>query len=600
MRLLLALFLIVLALPAAAQEAVEEEHSMFLSFVERQLSGPNRDIRISNIQGILSSNATIGQITVADREGVWLRIVNASIVWSRSALLLRQRLEIESLSADRIDVIRQPVPAEGLPQPEARAFALPELPLAIQLDHIEVPLARFGATVFGLESELSLQGRLLLDHGTLDTALDIVRLDGPGGQLSLAATYSNETEILQLDLALSEPEDGVVANLLNIEGRPPIDLRVAGAGPISELDIELALDADQERVLTGTTVLRQQVEGLAFRSDLGGPIARLVPPHFRPFFGADTTLQATGLFRDEGGVTLEALEIESAALSLQATAETAPDWFLRHFELSAIIDDGTDQPVVLPVPGGITTVDRARLSLAYGEAIGEEWSGALVVERLSRPEFLAEETRLTLGGLAQNLDDPLARRITFAVQGALEGITPTSPEIGEALGDRISLDIEGEWSAAEALVIEDAVLSARALEIALSGTFDDFIFLGEIGVRTANIAPFSALAERELSGALDLSASGEIRPISGAFRLLLDGRIQELRLDQPALDNLMGGETRITGGLGRTEEGLLAEDFRFANEQLEFTADGRFATGAADLSFEFALADLALVTDRAS
>jgi translocation and assembly module TamB len=252
------------------------------------------------------------------------------------------------------------------------------------------------------------------------------------------------------------------------------------------------------------------------------------------------------------------------------------------------------------VPGGDTTLERARLSLAYGEAIGEEWSGVLVVERLSTPEFDAEETRLTMGGLAQHLDDPQARRITYAVQGVLDGITPATPGIGEALGDSISLDIEGEWNAGEPLVIDEASLSARALEIALSGSFADFAFTGDIGVRTANIAPFSALAERRLSGALDLNASGEIRPISGAFTLELDGRIQELRIDQPALDNLMGGETRITGTLGRTGEGFSADAFRFANEQLELTADGIFATGAANFAYEFSLADLALVTDRAS
>jgi translocation and assembly module TamB len=148
-------------------------------------------------------------------------------------------------------VIRQPVADETLPTPEATGFAVPELPLAINLANLEIELARFGPTVFGLESELAMQGRLRLEGGSLDTALEIQRLDGPGGQLSLTAQYANETQIIDLDLALSEPQDGVVANLLDIQGRPPIDLTIAGAGPISELDIELTLDADAERVLTG-------------------------------------------------------------------------------------------------------------------------------------------------------------------------------------------------------------------------------------------------------------------------------------------------------------------------------------------------------------
>ena len=54
---------------------------------------------------MLSSNATISEITIADREGIWLRITNARIVWTRSALFLG-RLDIETLAADRIDVLR--------------------------------------------------------------------------------------------------------------------------------------------------------------------------------------------------------------------------------------------------------------------------------------------------------------------------------------------------------------------------------------------------------------------------------------------------------------------------------------------------------------
>src|SRR5690606_5610412 len=155
-------------------------------------------------------------------------------------------------------------------------------------------------------------------------------------------------------------------------GRPPIELTIAGAGPVSELDIDLTLDADAERVLTGLATLRQQSEGLFFGTELGGPIARLVPQQFRGFFGEETALTARGLLREEGGISLDTLEIESAALTLEAVAETTSDWFLSRLEMNAVVDDGTNDPVVLPVPGGDTTVERARLSLVYGETVGEE------------------------------------------------------------------------------------------------------------------------------------------------------------------------------------------------------------------------------------
>ncbi|MDA4805230.1 hypothetical protein NY486_04890, partial [Enterobacter hormaechei] len=82
-RIFAVIFLLLFAAPAFAQDSAEAEKSYFLSFVEEQLSTPNRQISISDIQGVLSSEANIGSITIADREGIWLRITNAKIVWSR-------------------------------------------------------------------------------------------------------------------------------------------------------------------------------------------------------------------------------------------------------------------------------------------------------------------------------------------------------------------------------------------------------------------------------------------------------------------------------------------------------------------------------------
>ncbi len=97
-----------------------------------------------------------------------------------------------------------------------------------------MPRVTFGEGVFGLASEISVTGRLQLAEGSLDTALNVTRLDGPGGQLGLTANYANATQNLNLDFTLSEPADGIVANLLAIEGRPPVALALKGSGPLSD------------------------------------------------------------------------------------------------------------------------------------------------------------------------------------------------------------------------------------------------------------------------------------------------------------------------------------------------------------------------------
>ncbi len=601
MRALLALLLILFVAPAfAQQETPEEERSMLLAFVEDRLSGPNRQIRIQGIEGVLSSNARIGLITVADNQGVWLRITDAEIVWSRSALIFSQRLQIDRLAAARIEVLRRPLPDESLPAPESSSFRLPELPVAVNLDALEVPFVSFGPDVFGLQSELSITGRIRLEDGSLDTALDITRLDGPGGRFALTAAYANESEQLDLDLQLSEPENGVIANLLGIEGRPPVDLAVQGSGPLSGLDVELALDAGGERVRSGTTALRRQAEGLAYDARFTGPIARLVPAQFRDFFGEETSLTASGLVRDAGGVALDALRLQSAALTLAANGETGTDGFLRRLNLDAQLDNGTDERVVLPVPGGDTTVQRAAFTLSFGEAASGEWSGLLTVEDLATAAFAAKEARLTLGGLATDLERADARSITFAADGALTGIVATRADWNEALGNEIALDIDGAWRAGGPIRLDNAALTGNGLSASLAGDIADLVFTGDIAVEATTIAPFSGLAGRPLQGALDLKAAGTVEPIGGGFNLVIDSAAQNLAIGVEAADKLLAGRSTITGRVTRGENGLTTENLRIGNDRVEVTANGGIASGGADFSYRAALSDLALLTPQAA
>nr|WP_245419602.1 translocation/assembly module TamB domain-containing protein [Phyllobacterium salinisoli] len=567
--------------------------------MEEKLSTPNRQIHISNIQGVLSSEASIGTITIADRQGIWLRVTNARIVWSRAALLLG-RLNIQTLAAERIDVIRRPLPDDTLPTPEASSFSLPELPLAINLDQLDIAHLAFGQDVFGLASEVSATGRLRLEDGSLDTAFQVRRLDGPGGQFQLTAVYTKDTQNLDLDLKLAEPANGIVANLLDIEGRPPVDLTVAGSGPLSNLDLNLALDAAGNRVLTGLLSLDRQSDGLRFQTDFRGPIAVLVPSVFRSFFGAETTLAAHGLVKDAGGIRIDNIDLNSAALNLAASAETGADGFLHRLRVNARVADPAGKKVILPVPGGRTTVDNAALQVAFGDRPTNDWTGSLDIADLATSNFASKAVALKMGGLAENLDLPTGRHVTFKVDGDVSGITSQYADIAEALGDRITLALDGLWRAGTPVHLERAELAGNGLSVGLKGDVADYAFTGNIGVKAESIAPFSSLAGRDLAGRLDLKANGTVHPLSGAFDLALDGNATGMRTGTDIVDRIIAGETRISGGLARGEAGLTARNFRIGNPQSEITANGIFSSKSADFNFGVNLADLALLSEKAS
>ena len=274
MRRLLALAVVggglALAVPLVAQDQMspEEQKSWFVQFVEGQLSTPDRQIRLSNIDGALSSTASIREVTISDKEGVWLRINNASIDWDQGALF-GGRLLVRQLAADSREYLRNAVPSGDvdLPPPEAQPFEVPEFPVAIQLDQLAVPSVTFGEGVFGLGSEIAVEGNLRLEGGSLTAALDINRLDGPGGRLDADVAYTNADRQVDVAVTLTEPPNGILANLLSIEGRPEIALGVTGKGPIDNLTTTMALDAGGTRALEGVATIAGAEGGLELARD---------------------------------------------------------------------------------------------------------------------------------------------------------------------------------------------------------------------------------------------------------------------------------------------------------------------------------------------
>ncbi|WMT92024.1 translocation/assembly module TamB domain-containing protein [Pelagibacterium sp. H642] len=588
-------------LARATQLNESEQRSFLVQFVEDRISTPDRQIRLNGINGALSSNASIDQITISDTEGIWLIIENAALTWDQGALVFG-RLEIQSLSADSIAYIRNPVSTEepAAPSPEAGGFSVPEFPVAVILESLSIPSVRFGEQVFGLGSEISLAGAMTLEGGAIDAQLDIERRDGPGGSLDLDLQYANESREIDLGLNLIEPENGIIANLLNIQGRPEIALGLTGAGQIENLDVELTFDADGNRILSGTGTLDQGTEGLMIAADLQGPLADILPAVYSDFFGTNTALSLNALLRDAGGFEISDLSLTGGSLSLFANAATTQDGFLNRLDISGQIDNADEAKVVLPVPGASTRLESAHFNVDYGTDGSEDWAGQLEILGFETPDFGADSLVLNASGVAADLEDPANRRVTFNGDGMLDGVVSSSEEISQALGFSMSLGIAGLWEAGQPITLAQLILAAEALDLEMAGQIADAVFTGDINLSTQSIAPFSGLAGRELSGAVMLAANGTLSPLIGGFDLTLDGTGTDLAVDDPVADNLLEGTVDLSGRIARSEAGLEARDFRIANDQVELVADGTYATGEADFTFEAALADLALIDPEAS
>ena len=320
--------LALVAIAAVAQDSGEpaESDGFLVNLLERRLSTPTRQIRLHGITGALSSRARIAQVTISDQDGNWLEVDNVELDWSRLALL-RGRVNVNRLSAERIVWSRRPAaaaPPTGpqLPKAEATPFALPELPVSINLAELALADIEFAEPVFGQAARISVGGSLNLARGVLESDIAVRRLDGPGGELTLRAGFSNATRQLDVDLDLHEPEGGIVATLLRIEGTPAIDLTAEGSGPLDGVDVSFALDAGGTRIADGLVALNSGAEGLGFDVDFAGEIAPLVPPDFRDFFAGEGTVQVKGISKAGGGLRISTLAVDGPVLRLEGDLET--------------------------------------------------------------------------------------------------------------------------------------------------------------------------------------------------------------------------------------------------------------------------------------
>jgi translocation and assembly module TamB len=596
---------VLLAVPLIAlaqSNGDEQEKSFFLKFVQDRLSTPDRQISISNIDGALSSVASIREVTISDQKGVYLTIRNVALDWNQGAIFLG-RLEVNSLTADSIEYTRNPVPAENtppaLPSPEAGGLSIPQLPVAVILRKLSIPRITLGKDTFGVASTLSLDGRATLDGGSLDAALAIKRLDGPAGAFDLAAKYDKASTNLDLDLSLVEGRDGLIGTVLHLENRPDFRFEIKGSGPVANLGTALTLDAGGTRVLDGRADIRQQNDGFAVTTHLGGPIATLMAPAYRDFFGADASLDASGLLRSAGGVQVDKFALAGGQVHLTGSAATSADWFLDRLQVDGDIADPNGGPVVLPVAGANTKLESAHLAVGFGGS-DQNWRASVEARGFSNATLGADRLVIAGSGVGANLDDPAARRLTFNVDGRLDGVTSPDAGIADALGDSIGLGAAGLWNAGQPLELAQFRLAGKAVSFDTAGTFDKGVFNGRIALAASSLAPFSGLTGHALAGAIDLKATGSVSPLIGGFDLDLDGTGSNLAIGEPTADGLLKGTVRLTGGVARTEEGITARQFRLGNTQVQLGADGRFASTAADFRFDLGVADLKLLSEKAT
>ncbi len=590
--------LVVMPLGAVAQDQSEQDRGFLTEFLEENLSGAGRDVRVTGFEGALSSLATIDEMTFADDEGIWLTIRDATIAWNRSALL-RGRVELGELTAREIEVARLPVAADtGLPEAEATPFQLPELPVAVEIGEISAEALILRSPLLGEDITMSLAGSLQLAGGEGEATLSVERTDEKDGALTLDAAFANETEFLTINLALQEPQGGIAAGLLGLPGQPAIGLSVEGEGPLSDFDAEVALTSDDEPRLTGRITLREdQVEATdpdtppppatqRFTLDLGGDISPLFLPQYREFFGNEMRIVAAGQRVPGGQTELSELRIEAAALQLEGNLTLAADGLPEAFALSGQIAAPDGQPVRLPTGEPSVFVDSAGLEFSFDATRGDEWAGTAEIARLQAGDnSLGQAILRASGQIGRGAEGQ-----SFGARLTLEAtdVTLADPALAQAAGTRLDAQANILWRAGQPVNLSNVVVQTETARAAFNGTIgsvpDGLPLTMQGSANLSDLAVFSALANQPLEGRIILAINGQTNVLDGRFDIRASGVGRNLAVGIDPVDRIVAGESKLVLDARRDETGITLRQFDVTTSEAQITAVGLVRSGATNLT----------------
>ncbi len=598
-----------LCLWATAALAQEDDKGWLTRQIQDALSGAGRDVLIDGFEGALSSTAKFDRMTIADDQGIWLTLEGAELVWNRSALL-RGRLEVEKLTAARLDLPRLPVSKEEPVQAEAEpfSFSLPDLPVSIEIGELGIDEISLGEPIMGEAAKLRVTANARYTDTEAFADFEATRVDGQRGDFDIEADLQRKSNVLTLRVNLSEAEGGIAARLLNLPGMPSVDLRADGSGPLDDFKTDLRLSTDGQERLAGEVILAAQAPRGAsatpdrrLQADIGGDITALLAPTYREFFGTDVRLRLDALREATGAIEVSDFALQSQAANLQGQVTLNAENWPTFVAITGTIAQADGTAVLLPGGGGNTTVETVRLSVDYDASDDDAFRASFDVAGFAMPDLQIADSRLVLDGTMQGNLGSVGQFLADTTLDAT-GIAFSDPALGEAVGDRLrgALQInyiEGQPLRLEALDIEGTDYGLTG-KLAVNGPTEGLLTRVNVQLAATDLSRFSALAGQEMDGEADLALKGSVTPLGGLFDITATGSTQDLAVGIAQADAVMAGRTLLSLEATRNAAGLRVSDLLLINDALNLTGAARIATDDSTVEALFQLSDVGLVVPQ--
>ncbi|MGI6852308.1 translocation/assembly module TamB domain-containing protein [Mesorhizobium sp. 1B3] len=568
LRYFLYTFLAVLALAIGAIAVftlTERGRENLASLISSMASSDATKIRIGGLNGIWAGPLTLDHLVVEDTEGAWLVARGVEVDWSLLPLL-SSTFKAERIFVRRLEVARQPISS-------GTSGGGGGLPISLAIDRIELPDIALGEALAGTVAKLSAQGSLdaLANPLNIQTSLKIARIDGVGGKLDASIHFVPSEKRLDVAVNGSEPAGGIVANLLQLPGAPPVGIVISGSGPAENWRGQGVFSVDGS-VVTTVSGAYSAVEGgsrIELKGD--GAFERFLPEGLRPLLAGKADFDIAGLLGSQGRIDVERANLQSNALRASAKGTIDPQG-ASDFALEAEAIDGA-----VPVSFG---AGQAALRNATIRVFGA--GNTPMVDATATLDYVttqAEEARDISVTVHSDGFDLLNRTGPLKVDLSAGAYASANPTLGQLLAGRIEADLAADIGN-DAIGVAEANVRTNALRLKLGG---------EISRRDPSLS--LAVATDIVSSALPIEARtalGDNVAFSGTIKRNAEGAVSVEAMQFNSGDLTLGGSLAqdgdtITAALKGTfaDLGRLAPD---ASGAIAFTLDAAGKLFAPDVT----------------
>ncbi|WP_054207712.1 translocation/assembly module TamB domain-containing protein [Bosea vaviloviae] len=593
--LLIAGFLALAPFGGFAQNA-QTDRGVVADLISKALSSDTSQVSIGEVNGALSSDVEIRDIVLSDRDGPWLRLDRARLIWTRSALLLR-RLDIDRLEIGKLEVLRRQAPPPAGAAPPSNEPILPELPLKVIVRAFQLNELVLGEPVLGVPVRLGATGSASLGPPSegLDLKLAARRLDSPG-QFDVNIAFVPDTTRLQLAVKLDEPAGGLISKVVGLPGEPPVTLDLGGDGPLDSFGSTLIFNAGPTIGARGDARLDRSGTERQLNLALDARIEGLMPAPVAPVFAGSTRLDGSVGFADGGDIDIRNMALVSALARLDVLGRYTAD---KQLDLRVTA-------AARPNAEGKTVASGTEIGkLAFEATLKGPVAGPTVVATLDAQDARLPSGRFARLGMTFNatptgiIGEP-GTRITLTADGEASGIALTDRALARAVGERVSFSLRGIGQDDGTADFETLRLAMSGVELDYKGKAGNARVLGRLQAVLPDLARLSGLAGRPLGGRAEIGAQIDATPRLADYGATLTGRGDRLATGDAVLDRLLAGNLTLAGQVRSLAGDLSVAGLRVAGQHATVTADGGIGRQASDLKLALALPDLKRADPRLS